>query len=656
MKLRSAQITKYKCIEDSTPWRVDQVTCLVGKNEAGKSALLEALYKLNPIDEDDADFVEEDYPRRFVVSDEAGDDLESATVVTTEWEVEPNERQILGNELPELKFTPSSLVTITRGYDNETAWKVDADEAATVQALVASCSFNAAESSAVGDMKTVAQLGAKLKEMDGATEKHKALLQRLNDKYPGHTLAGAVAKALESVFPVFLYFKEYYKLPGMVSIDDLVAREKNNNLTFDHQLFKALLALVNSDAQTIAQSGTSEQLITRLEGVSNRLTNEIFEYWKQNQHLRVDFRFDAGRPEDEPPYNKGWVFNTRIRNERHQASVNFGQRSSGFIWFFSFLVWFSQVKRNYGDRLIILLDEPGLTLHGNAQKDLLRYINDKLRPHYQVIYTTHSPFMLDVENIFSLRTVEDVVKVEEENGERVTRILGTKVGERIFSHDKDTILPLQGMVGFDLAQTMFVGPYVLVVEGPSEAAYIHWFSRQLVAAGRAGLDIRWAVSPSQGAPKVTSFVTLFSGRGLKIAALLDYHEGQKKMVGDLEKSKLLEDGHLLKTTDFVTEDEADIEDLVGWELYAALVNGALQIPEKNRLPGQKPDGCEKRIVKEVEKRARLLPAGLPEFDHYSPAEFLNQLTSEEAKNLPGLKDALNRFQAVFDRLNALIGS
>jgi hypothetical protein len=143
---------------------------------------------------------------------------------------------------------------------------------------------------------------------------------------------------------------------------------------------------------------------------------------------------------------------------------------------------------------------------------------------------------------------------------------------------------------------------------------------------------------------------------LKIAALLDYHEGQKKMVEDLEKSKLLKDGHLLKTTDFVANDEADIEDLIGWELYVTLVNGALQIPEKNYLPGEKPDGCEKRIVKEVEKRAKLLPAGLPEFDHYAPAEHLNQLTSQEVKTLPGLKDALNRFEAVFDRLNALIGS
>ena len=104
MKLVKAQITKYKCIEDSTPWRVDQVTCLVGKNEAGKSALLEALYRLNPVEEEDGNFEEEDYPRRFVVTDEGAIDLQTAPVVTTKWRLERNDEMILEATLPELSL------------------------------------------------------------------------------------------------------------------------------------------------------------------------------------------------------------------------------------------------------------------------------------------------------------------------------------------------------------------------------------------------------------------------------------------------------------------------------------------------------------------------------------------------------------------------
>jgi hypothetical protein len=115
-----------------------------------------------------------------------------------------------------------------------------------------------------------------------------------------------------------------------------------------------------------------------LEGVSNFVSSAIFRYWSQNRHLKVQFRYDEGLPGDPAPYNTGHVFATRIENTRHGVTVRFDERSTGFVWFFSFLVWFSQMEKTYGKKLVILLDEPGLSLHGKAQADLLRYINEKL--------------------------------------------------------------------------------------------------------------------------------------------------------------------------------------------------------------------------------------------------------------------------------------
>ncbi len=231
-------------------------------------------------------------------------------------------------------------------------------------------------------------------------------------------------------------------------------------------IFLALLDLTNTNLGNIQTTGTSERFIMELEIVKNSLTDQLKRFWSQNRFLEVEFRYDAARPNDPPPFNDGAVFSTRILNTRHRATVNFDERSTGFIWFFSFLVWFSQIKKNYGENIFVLLDEPGLTLHGTAQKDLLNYINERLRPNHQVIFTTHSPFMIDNEHIFSLRTVEDVIernsKTEEED------ILGTKVGEEVLSKDRDTILPLQSKIGLDVANTLFLGPYVLVVEGPTE--------------------------------------------------------------------------------------------------------------------------------------------------------------------------------------------
>ena len=104
-----------------------------------------------------------------------------------------------------------------------------------------------------------------------------------------------------------------------------------------------------------------------------------------------------------------------------------------------------------------MLDEPGLSLHGKAQQDLVRYINKELRPSHQVVYTTHSPFMIDVENVFSLRSVEDVVEAENVDGKSVERLLGTKVGEKILGRDSDTLFPVAGDTGFRCRSDVFCG-------------------------------------------------------------------------------------------------------------------------------------------------------------------------------------------------------
>jgi predicted ATP-dependent endonuclease of OLD family len=241
----------------------------------------------------------------------------------------------------------------------------------------------------------------------------------------------------------------------------------------------------------------------------------------------------------------------------------------------SFLVWFSQLKDVYGERLFVLLDEPGLSLHGKAQGDLLRYMNDKLRPSYQVMYSTHSPFMVDPDNLLSVRTIEDVLKDDEP--------LGTKVGDRVLSTDADTIFPLQAALGYDITQTLFVGKHTLLVEGPSDLLYIKWFSRELRSAKREHLDPRWVISVAGGIDKVGSFVTLFGGRHVHAAVLTDMAHGQKRKVRDLRETLLLQRGHVFSADTFANQSEADIEDLIGRSTYVALVNKAYALPSNHKL-------------------------------------------------------------------------
>src|SRR2546422_2254737 len=91
MKLTHVRVTKYKCILDSEKFSLARLTCLVGKNEAGKTALLEALEKINSAQPSRNQFESElDYPRMEV--DQVPDDKrEETAVVRTTWSLETDE-------------------------------------------------------------------------------------------------------------------------------------------------------------------------------------------------------------------------------------------------------------------------------------------------------------------------------------------------------------------------------------------------------------------------------------------------------------------------------------------------------------------------------------------------------------------------------------
>ena len=108
--------------------------------------------------------------------------------------------------------------------------------------------------------------------------------------------------------------------------------------------------------------------------------------------------------------------------------------------------------------VVILLDEPALGLHARAQKDFLRFIDERLAPKHQVIHTTHSPFMIEPGKLERVRVVEDRGREE-----------GVKITVDVLSTDPDTFyFPLQGALGYDLAQHLFIAPNNLVVEGTSD--------------------------------------------------------------------------------------------------------------------------------------------------------------------------------------------
>ena len=141
---------------------------------------------------------------------------------------------------------------------------------------------------------------------------------------------------------------------------------------------------------------------------------------------------------------------------------------------------------------------------------------------------------------------------------------GTTVLTDIFGASKDSLFPLQGALGYDLHQTLFVGPNSLVVEGVADLLYLQAMSALLEEEGRVGLDRRWTVTPVGGAAKVPTFVALLGAQsGMKIATLIDIQASDKQKIDGLYKEKLLKKANVLTFADFTATAEADIEDMFG---------------------------------------------------------------------------------------------
>lgn len=646
MRLKTVRIHNYKCIDDSEEFSLAPITCLVGKNESGKSAVLQALYKLKPVEHDQADFDDlEEYPRKGLTDYEVIKDEKPANVLTTVWELDQRDEKVLQDTFW-VNPIRSKLVTVTKGYGNKLCWNTEVDEAKVVKYYLKQLRSEKGEITEGTKVLSVADIITQLENIKTPSAEQAEVLAKIKKNIPNGELSQVVNNALATRLPTFLYFADYQKMAGRVSFNALSQNISSKKLLFSEKIFLALLDLAGTTPKEIQELGKLEHLIAKLEGVSNKLTREIFEYWSQNEYLMVSFRFENALAKDPLPFNSGYVFMTRIENTRHQVSVSFEDRSTGFVWFFSFLAWFSQVRKTYGTNLFLLLDEPGLSLHAKAQGDLLRYINEKLKPHFQVIYSTHSPFMVDPDNIMGVRTVEDVVKNKQP--------LGTKIGDKVLSTDSDTLFPLQAALGYEITQTLFIGKHTLLVEGPSDLLYLKWFSQELKSQCKEGLDSKWVIAPAGGIDKIGSFITLFGCNKLHIAVFTDFHDGDKKKIRTLRDSEILKKGHVFSAEMFANQDEADIEDMFGRSTYITLVNECYSLKGSQQLSDKKPSKAPKRVVAEVEEHFRTLSIDISEFDHFGPASFLVENSGMIKKNLPHLEEALDRFDKLFKELNLLL--
>ncbi|MBP2281745.1 putative ATP-dependent endonuclease of OLD family [Flavobacterium sp. CG_23.5] len=635
--LTQVTIDKYKSIQKKQVVEIDPaITTIVGMNEAGKTSFLTAIAKTNyfTVDSDFEFDMTQDYPRNELIDFQHGD--EDSDIITCKYEISAELLKEIEDEFGVGVFT-------VKEFSYTVHYKAEANSFSGVTAnlkkflelevekyeLSAETKEIIKKLSALDEVEKIVGI-----EADEDLPVFKKEVKKIIDgAYPkwGNDLAGYIGKKwIKAKMPKFWYFDDYYPLRGKININTLINQPPTNE---KDKTSKALFELARIKPEDIlnATEQEYEKYIALLEASSNKITAEIFKYWSTNKNLDIEFKIQnttniQGQPEK--------ILDIRVKNQRHKITLPLDRRSKGFNWFFSFIIWFSKIQADKNSDYILLLDEPGLNLHASAQADLLGFFHD-LSKKYQIIYTTHSPFMVETEHLDRVRTC-----FETEDG--------TIISDSIQEKDPNTLFPLQAALGYDIAQNLFVSKNNLLVEGPADLIYLTVISSLLEGEKRTFLNENITIVPVGGLDKVTTFISLLRGSKLNVGCLLDTFTDQKgkQKVEDLVMHKIIKDKNIRFFNEFTDNGKsvADIEDLFDKEEYLNLFNLAFD-KEHPEIKLADLDTSLDTILKQINKVIKK-----SRFNHYRPANKLNQLGIDENYLKPA---TLDRFEKMFTEINKL---
>jgi len=651
MKLKKVTIHKYKSIETEQSFNVeDDITILVGMNESGKTSILEALAKSNYFQKDDTFTFNptHDYPRKEKKKlDKSGDDPHA---ITCEYEVPKELLSKIETELGKGVFSRQTINYSVK-FSNKTSFgnvKTELQkfiEAKTSELGISSKTLN----DKLVQVENIKELEAVIAEYtdEKLVKSLESLKKYFENKWNWNSnpLSEYVARVyIDPELPKYLYYDEYYALPSRISIENL----QNEKLQEEEmKTAKALFELADINVDEIIDSNDYEDFKAELEATQATITNELFKYWGTNKNLEIVFDIDKVERESSRTVRNPYtgvqetvtdikvvehVLDIRVKNRRTGVSLPLKNRSKGFNWFFSFLVWFKKIQEDNTSKYILLLDEPGLNLHASAQDNLLKFLKD-LSVDYQILYTTHSPFMIESDTLNKVRTV-----LETESG--------SVISESIQEKDPNTLFPLQAALGYDIAQNLFVSKHNLLVEGASDLLYIQVMSSTLLSLGRVGLDSKITVVPTGGLDKVSTFISLLRGSNLNIVCLLDTFKDAKgkAKLDDMIEQKIIGQKKIRFFHEFLTGySTADIEDLFSKEDYLKIYNDTF--PEKQVKLSELNNKINSVLI-QITQHQNLTNG----FNHYRPA---NKLAGKGVDPRFFSKETLDNFEKVFIEINKL---
>lgn len=666
MKLTRFRVQNYKKISDTGWVNVGQMTAFVGKNEAGKSAVFRGLSKLNPSDGAKYDGLKE-FPRgRY-------DEFKQRNWPVSSAVFELSKDEIAGLAKISSAFEKTTSVTVTRYYNN----KVSLDYEPTVlqhrltrrdfesmldcwQAKIPTLAgpvhekeignfknallqtINSTRASIQNDSQIARErllyFQTKLEVIANTPWKKKLVadvtrsVDRLASRFKANDARDKAFQFVWNRLPKFIYFDRYDVLDSAVYIDEFIRKLNDHPNDPKIRITKCLFEHVgldvneiqkldpaNPDLETTESWRMADKRSVLLATAASIMTEKFAKWWNQRRH-KFNYRIDG-------PHFRVWV-----SDDLDASEIELDQRSAGMQYFFSFFLVFLTESAGRHANSVLLLDEPGLQFHGTAQQKAVEFLR-KLSADNQLLYTTHSPFMVDADRLEDVRIV-----TEDKDGLGATRI-----SDDVWPSDPDALFPLQAGLGYNMAQSLFYSNRQVVVEGITDYMYLKAASGLLARRSRRHLDRRIIISPAGGTRNMMRLASLLLANDVRTATVLD---GDK---AGLQASKKLKEiaSDIVIIDDFTGKENSEMEDMFDEPFFMDAV--------KKAYPGIVLDfnDDERKISSVAQRVSSLFARTGKDFNKHTVCTAILGMLDDKNDTLTPAGAGLDRFERLFERLNNL---
>ncbi len=522
MKLIKFRIQNYKSIKDTGwCWLASDVTTLAGKNESGKSAILEALRDFDtdveavpdaamPLDDSGEPVIEMCCEAEKEILDEIAEEMGVTINKETREHISKNGVTIIkyNDGSYDLENQVDTLFNKQRNKANEEHTKRIkqlVEELSKIEQL-AGVTKPKLEGGVAAIPQPVSQYVEQVKAQvdsipeEGARQEANETIDELtheNTTLDEQNVADRFLDKLTQYIPNFIFFSDFL---------DILPFELPFAEAKDHKTVQDFAKVADLDLDKVIAATDLQRRRNILSKHSATISGDFMDYWGQHA---LDL---VAEPDGD---------NLRLGVKESGKTLLFKpeQRSKGFQWFLSFYL---RLNAERGETNTILIDEPGLYLHAKAQKDVLKVL-EEISKESQVIYSTHSPYLIDAHRLDRVRLI-----LKDDKG-------GTRIENKIHKDaDVETLTPIITAVGLDISHDFSIaGKKNVLLEGISDYYFVQAMREYIRTS-----DVNFI--PCVGANKIPQLVSLFIGWDLESVSVLDSDAEGKRIAKQLKEKLSVE--------------------------------------------------------------------------------------------------------------------